>query len=400
MNTEEIIEGYLGNTEVNSIYQGSELVWPVYFGDKIYVGGDFTRFNGNTQNALIRLNLDGTKDTSFNIDTGFNDRVEAINIDRVNSKIYVGGGFTTYKGSTQNRLIRLNMNGTKDTSFNIGTGFDGSVEAINIDRVNSKIYVGGEFTTYNGSTQKYIVRLNLDGSLDNTFNIGSGFNSTVTNIKIDNINQKIYVVGDFTTFQGVTQRRLIRLNMDGSKDTSFNIGTGFNDAVYALNIDTINQKIYAGGWFTTFNGGAQNRLIRLNMDGTKDNTFNIGTGFDKNITAINIDTVNSKIYVFGRFYEFNGSDFKKTLVKLNMNGSLDTSFHFRHIGYSGFYGYPHAFNLDIINQKLYVGGVFETYDGSTQNRLVRLNMDGSKDTSFNIGTGFNLGVYTILKYTE
>ena len=64
------------------------------------------------------------------------------------------------------------MDGSKDTSFNIGDGFDSSiatttVNAINIDTNNQKIYVGGSF-----SNPKYkFCRLNYDGSLDNTFNI-------------------------------------------------------------------------------------------------------------------------------------------------------------------------------------------------------------------------------------
>jgi hypothetical protein len=49
----------------------------------------------------------------------------------------VGGLFTSYNGTTSNRIIRLNSDGSVDSSFNIGTGvsggspFDGNVQFIN-----------------------------------------------------------------------------------------------------------------------------------------------------------------------------------------------------------------------------------------------------------------------------
>ena len=83
--------------------------------------------------------------------------------------------------------------------------------------------------------------------------------------------------------------RICRLNLDGSLDNTFNVGTGFNNVVWVINIDTINQKIYVGGDFTTYNGTTQNKICRLNMDGSLDSAFDIGTGFNANVMVINID---------------------------------------------------------------------------------------------------------------
>ena len=100
---------------------------------------------------------------SFNIGTGFNNTVRVINI-QPDGKILVGGGFSTYNGTTRNRIIRLNSNGSIDTSFNIGTGFNGNVFTIDI-QPDGKILVGGDFTTYNGTTSNRIIRLNPNGSI-------------------------------------------------------------------------------------------------------------------------------------------------------------------------------------------------------------------------------------------
>jgi hypothetical protein len=152
------------------------------------VGGDFTQFNGGpTQNRLIRLDSGGTQDSSFQIGTGFNATVHALALDG-SGNVYVGGDFTSYSGSSQSYLIRLDSGGTKDASFNIYNGLSGltgSVQSIKIDS-NGKILVGGDFYTYKGLPQSKLMRLNTDGSLDTSFDIGDT-NSTI----VDSISQRL-----------------------------------------------------------------------------------------------------------------------------------------------------------------------------------------------------------------
>ena len=124
---------------------------------KIYVGGSFGSYSGSTQNGLVRLNTDGTKDTAFNVGTGFNGIVESLIID-ISGSLIVGGSFTTYSGSGQNGLIKLNTDGTKDTTFDIGTGFNSSVQSL-VTQSDGKIIAGGGFTTYKGSSQNRLIRL-------------------------------------------------------------------------------------------------------------------------------------------------------------------------------------------------------------------------------------------------
>src|SRR5690554_437044 len=243
---------------------------------KILAGGDFTTFNGTTQNRIVRLNSDGSLDTSFNIGTGANHYVRAIVL-QPDGKILVGGSFSSFNGTAQNRIVRLNSDGTLDTSFNIGTGFNENVISVTL-QPDGKILVGGHFTTFNGTTQNRLVRLNSDGTLDTSFNTGTGFSYGVTSITLQP-DGKILVGGNFTAFNGTTQNRVIRLNSDGTLDTSFNIGIGFNGyTVHSITLQP-DGKILVGGNFTAFNGTTQNRITRLNSDGTLDTSFSIGTGF-------------------------------------------------------------------------------------------------------------------------
>jgi uncharacterized delta-60 repeat protein len=101
-----------------------------------------------------------------------------------------------------------------DSSFVYGTGFD---EGVNVTKTQSdgKILVGGYFSWYNGTFAKRIIRLNTDGSVDTSFVYGSGFDATVWSIAIQS-DDKILVAGEFMTYNGTSAKKIIRLNSDGS----------------------------------------------------------------------------------------------------------------------------------------------------------------------------------------
>lgn len=334
-------------------------------------GGFFTSYDGSAQNRLVRINPNGSRDTSFNIGTGFNNTVY-VNTTDSNGKVLVGGEYTTYNGLTQNRLIRLNSDGTKDTSFDVGTGFDSGIWALAVDS-NGKVLVGGNFTSYNGSAQNYLIRLNSDGTKDTSFDIGSGFVGftgagigLVNDIVIDS-NGKILIGGNFSSYRGVGSPYLIRLNSDGTVDSSFNIGSGFNGWVVSIKIDS-SGKIVAGGNFEFFQGSSQNKIIRLNSDGTKDTSFNIGSGFGSGggiVYSINIDS-SGKVLVGNNMPTYQGV-FQPNLVRINTDGSRDTTFNTG----TGPSSVVFTTNIDS-NGRYIIGGFFTSYNGTSQNYIARL----------------------------
>ena len=233
---------------------------------KILVGGIFVNFNGVSLNRLTRLNADGTLDGSFNAGTGAASNVNAIEI-QPDGKILVGGNFTFFNGMSVNRLVRLNTDGTIDSTFNIGTGVGGAVNAIALQS-DGKIYIGGTFTSYNGTPSNRAVRINADGTLDAAFNIGSGLTGTVNAIVIQP-DGKVILGGAFSSYNGTSLSRIVRLNTDGSIDPAFNISNVLNS-----NINDVlllpNGKIIIAGLFQTINGLPVRRIARLNSDGTFD----------------------------------------------------------------------------------------------------------------------------------
>jgi uncharacterized delta-60 repeat protein len=288
---------------------------------KIIVAGGFSSYNGTTRNYIARLNTDGSLDNTFDTGEGFDNWIRTTSI-QADGKIIVGGSFINLNGTTQRFLARLNTDGSEDETFDIGTGFfGGSVNTISI-QTDGKIIVGGNFTSYSGTLRNRIIRLNTDGSVDTTFDPGSGFEQMVQSISIQE-DGKIIVGGLFTIFDGVERSGIVRLNADGSLDTSFGIGTGFNGTVRSTSIQTDGKIIVAGG-FTSFNGTTSNRIARLNIDGSLDDTFNPGSGFNDAILATNIQP-DGKIIAGGLFTNFNGTGILR-IARLNVDGSLDATF--------------------------------------------------------------------------
>jgi uncharacterized delta-60 repeat protein len=359
------------------------------------VGGDFGFFNGATVNNIVRLNSDGTRDTT-NTGTAFNGNVFSIAI-QSDGKIVVGGLFTTFNGATVNRIVRLNSDGTIDTAFttNTGTAFNSLFVYSVAIQSDGKIVVGGWFTTFNGATVNRIVRLNADGTRDTAFttNTGTAFNSTVYSIAIQS-DGKIICGGAFTSFNGVTVNRIVRLNSDGTIDTAFTANTNtdyLNNSIYSIAIQS-DGKIICGGDFTTFE--TFRYIVRLNTDGTRDTAFttNTGTAFNSQINEIAIQS-DGKIVCGGSFTTFNGVTVNR-IVRLNADGTRDTAFTTN----TGT-----AFNSTVesiaiqSDGKLVIGGSFTTFNGVTVNRIVRLNSDGTRDTAFttNTGTAFDSFVLPI-----
>ena len=66
----------------------------------------------------------------------------------------------------------------------------------------------------------------------------------------------------FTSYNSTAINRLARLNADGSLDDSFNVGTGANNTIWSSAIQS-DGKIIIGGLFTTFNGIARTRIARI-----------------------------------------------------------------------------------------------------------------------------------------
>jgi uncharacterized delta-60 repeat protein len=314
---------------------------------------------------IARLNADGSIDTAFNPGTGADNQMSSFAIQQ-DGKIIISGEFTHYNGTAVNRIARLNADGSLDASFNVGTGLDAGANSLAIQS-DGKVLIGGTFGTYNNVTVNHFARLNTDGSLDTGFNIGTSAANTVFKIAIQS-DGKIIIGGDFNTFNGVAKGRFNRLNPDGTSDASFNPGgAGFTGRVTDIAIQA-DGKVVAVGGFSTYNGIARVRAARLNSDGTLDTSFDPGVGFPSEVDAI-CPLPDGKYMVAGVFTTASGIP-KNHIARLRSDGSLDTKF----LTGLGPTGSGTALRFIVPNNGRYlVGGTFDTFNTSARADIVSIS---------------------------
>lgn len=352
---------------------------------KIYAVGGFYHFNGAPRKHLVRLNSDGTVDDSFSIGSGFNSTTMPAVAVQADGKIIVGGGFTDYNGTAVSRLVRLNTDGSIDNTFDVGAGASGTVQVIAIQSDN-KVLIGGDFTSYKGTAINRIARLNADGSIDATFNVGAGANSSVYAIAVQS-DGKVFLGGNFTNYRGSAINRIVRVASTGAVDGSFVFGTGANGAVRAIKIQP-DGNILVGGEFSSYKGTTIYRIARLTSGGNIDGTFSVGTGVNSMVRAILLQS-DGKVVIGGDFTLYNGAGFNK-VIRVNGDGSPDATF----ISGTGVSG--NVYSLVLANDnKILMGGSFDYYNGTYASRIIRLNTDGTADDNFNLSAGANAPIYTI-----
>ena len=291
---------------------------------KILVGGDFTQFNGVTSNYFVRLNADGSIDNSFETGSGASSIVYALS-EQTNAQIMIGGGFGSVNGYSYSGIARVNADGSLDLGFDPGTGANGAIRDVKVQR-DGKIVIGGSFTSFDGASMNLIARLNADGSLDGSFDPGSGFKGSnytpvVSGLALQT-DGKILVCGGFSYFNGVARGTPARLNTDGSLDTSFS-SSDTNDSLFKLALQS-DGKIVIVGKFTGINGVARNRVARLNTDGSLDTSFDPGAGPNDTVYALLIQDDN-RVVIVGDFTTVDGVA-RNHVARLTANGSLDTTF--------------------------------------------------------------------------
>lgn len=347
---------------------------------KIIAGGRFTNYQSTSLNAygIVRINPNGTKDNTFNVGTafktpdGYTADVWSLAI-QSDGKILVGGNFYRFNDiSIPSGICRLNTDGTIDNTFNTGNAGAnvGYVYSIAI-QPDGKILIAGAFTTYNGTSRYGIARLNSNGTLDTSFPSFT-MNDYPTKVILQPDN-KIILIGRFTTFNGDTNRkRIVRLNSDGTIDNSFNyVNINGNPTSIALQS---NGKIILGGYFTTIGTSTANGIVRLNTDGSHDSSFtgsissavsNTGAYIVADIKVLS----DNKLLIGGQ--TGNGAIFR-----LLPNGAIDPDFQSL-----GFNSNSTVYSvLPYCNEQRYIAaGQFQFYANSSNNNIVGLNNNGTRN---------------------
>lgn len=351
--------------KVGTGFNGNVSAIAVQSDNKIIAAGTFSSYNGTTANRIVRLKTDGSIDSGFSSGVGLNGIVYAIAI-QGDGKIVIGGSFTSYNGITKSNIARLNIDGSLDTSYTVIV--DNIIYALKLQS-DGKILAGGSFSTCNNSFATKVCRINSTGTVDTTFKTTT--NGTIRSIYIQS-DSNIIIAGEFTSvdsFPAYSRKYIARiLSSTGLNDTSFNTeGTGLNNFVRSIAIQS-DGKIVAGGDFTLYNGASAERLIRFNANGTRDTNYVSGTGFSSLVYSLAIQS-DGKIIAGGDFTSF-GNAPSNRIVRLNIDGSKDSTFQ---IGK----GFNWTINPNCVfirqDKKIAVGGFFNNFNRLSRNGIIVLN---------------------------
>jgi uncharacterized delta-60 repeat protein len=435
---------------------------------KAIIAGSFVSFDSNPYNRIVRLLSNGYQDTTFMAapNSGANEAIYAMAL-QPDGKIVIGGNFTSFNGANRYHIARLNADGTVDSTFNPGLGANGKIWAVALQS-DGKIFIGGEFTSYNGTNCNYIARLNTDGSLDASFNPGTSINGPVyalavppfAPIELTNVqsggaaevdtpvslgsstagtltvawnfltqpdDMKVFY-GDTNTTAGtgvlIFDTGLTNNQIDPvtgeyiwvTNTISFSPINGLNTNLITIVMDQGNgqpgtfwtynasivtsgsTQVYAGGAFDRVGGAAYGGVARFNGDGTVDYTFAPGIG-TYNPASGNTDPINAlalqpdgKLLAGGAFSMVEMTSING-LCRFNSDGTLDLTF--STLGTNNGTWNPQTGIADAVNvialdanTNILIGGNFTTINQTRRVGVARLFPDGSLDTSF-MDTAYN-----------
>jgi uncharacterized delta-60 repeat protein len=201
---------------------------------KILVGG---------AEGISRLNTNGTLDLSFNAGAIGSVRSIALQPD---DKMILGGGFYVLQGTNHSGVMRLNANGSLDGSFNYGPNASGFIRSVAL-QPNGKLLVGGDYYILNGTNYLYgITRRNADGSLDGSFNHGTGTDQSpggaVRSIALQP-DGNVLIGGNFTTVKGVLRSYVARLYGDAIVLPSLNIARSNAFVIVSWPVTALNFQL-------------------------------------------------------------------------------------------------------------------------------------------------------------
>ena len=348
---------------------------------KILLAGNFIEADGQRVSNLIRINADGTWDETFSSGTGTTFPASTI-VQQADGKILVAGFFEQYNDTAVDDIIRLNEDGSIDETFSYTEkGRFNNVTNVLV-QPDGKILIRGVF---------YIDRLNTDGSFDTSFTSptmsNDGFSSAavIPSMALQT-DGKIVIGGQFQTINDVRKESFARLNADGSLDEEFGTGAGADGIVNAIAIQP-DGNIIIGGFFDEVNGVESKRVARLTADGDLDQSFTSSFLFNSNpVNAIRL-LANGQILLGGRF-----SNPAVSLFKINSDGSRDDTFV---DGFQNERFQSEITTIQLMGDQVLIGGQFSRYNDDNIQGLAVIDIDGNLSADLNANLGGPASINTM-----
>ena len=330
--------------------------------------------------SLVRFLPDGS------VDSGFRPRVAGTRVISMvclrSGSLLVGGQCqVTGEGVTRTNLARLAPDGSLDATFDPGLGW-GTVGQL-VELADGRILVGAQRRGADGVWRPGPYRLEADGRVDESFAGGAAWAEITEGWIVPRPDGSFYLIGLIRPRAGGDLVRIARARPDGSPDDTFHY---------------VGSWVYSGGPLSpdggiyVFTQSLKSDLrtsvmdvLRLRPDGSVDPAFhaevsgrNLVIGSDiynaPYIYAMALQ-LDGRLLVAGKFDHVNGVA-RKNLVRVEADGTVDASFDpgsgpVLSTDGSGF-GYPVKGMVLARDGRIYLGGMFDRYDGKAYRVAIRL----------------------------
>lgn len=339
--------GGSGIVQTTSVHEAFDMA--IQSDGKIIVVGSINMGSGNDDMAIVRYNSDGSLDNSFgsngivNIDfLGKNDEASSMVIQPDGKIVVVGRAQNSSNNNSDIAAIRLTTNGTLDNTFGNNGKYQLDVDGYAFDyALDIALQSDGKLVfVANAGTDMFaksaIVRLNANGTLDNSFDgdgilkafsFGSFTISTLHSIALQ-ADGKILIAGSKNN-----NFSLARLNSDGSLDITYATNGIFSGTDMATNSNLFFQS--DGKLVATFSHATQTQvvLVRITQNGNADIDFGnngkvttpIGTASTYDFTRDLVIQPNGKILLAGSSYS-SGTASDYLVVRYHSDGTIDNTF--------------------------------------------------------------------------
>ena len=401
---------------------------------KLLVVGDFTMVNDQATRSFIRVNQDGTLDSSFSFDNSIESRPTAIAL-QDDGKIIIGGQFRNINDEFVGSILRLNTDGSLDDSFFIISEADATFQEIEI-LSNQKIFSRYSRCVEGVDVNCHVYGVTLskpNGEPDDNFpklefdlDTNGGSSSSISDITIQSDNALI-VAGTKLQTQGFEQE-VYRFDSLGNIDVSFNpdIPTISNFIVssigvlpdgtmsilsgaghYVVILDSIGNQIFSDRISLKPSGkGYDNGMIKKYTDDSflilsrnaaaiidRDGNISVNTELRTSDFQFIFDCAftDDAIFIVGNFEKILYND-KSGFVKLNRPDlvhqfELDNSFGTQIVKPGAIYSI-----LQQEDGRIIVAGDFDHVNNVPQSNIARIDQSGNLDTQFRNGINDNLDV--------
>ena len=305
---------------------------------------------------------------------GTNGKVNAIL--RVGTTVYLGGDFTALQDTVTDVTVPRASIGAIDAITGEPTSFapaiNGSVFALTASPDGSALYVGGNFTMVNGLTQRRIARFDTATGQMTSWKPTGWPNNVVRAIAVSA--DRVYIGGAFTSLGAATVTRVAAL----SPTTGAQVA-GFSATADNLVRDLVlaSGRLWMGGNFSNVNGSSQNKLTSIDPT----NGATIAGVYHPSYPILDLAAGATRLYAAG-----GGGGGKALAINLS-NGAK--AWEKKTDG--------NVQGVDVSNGTPYFGGHFFKYDGKVVEQMVRADAaTGALDTTWlpSVTSGF-LGVFAV-----